>query len=196
MYDNAKIRIKKRLEYWKEVGYDIEYTEMEDRLKVKFTNHSEKIPCYIEYLEDRIICYGDYGSYVFEHYHPNKCPSAVNYKSINYIIGKIDKCINVTKYDREEAEKQIRKFFRELNDYDHKEFDEDELYEMKKELIDTIEEYNYPRLLEELCIELEMYESWYEYFDDFGIVYTEQVLAQLVMMELIDEDYQKNYYKK
>lgn len=173
------------------MGYDITYFNLPDRLKVKFVNHSENIPCYIEYLDDRIICYGDYGSYVFENIHPQKNPGNVNYKSIGYLIGKVDRNILVTKFDCKVMKMQIEEFIEEYVNDDYLNLDEiKDLGEIIKILRNEVNQYNFCEKLESCCKALGLSsDEWYEYFpDDFGMTYTEHILAQLVMMQLIDED--------
>ncbi len=190
VYDYELERIKERYNHWKKAGYKITYTNLPDRLKVKFVNFSENIPCYIEYLENRIICYGDYGSFIFENYRSMKDPKNVNYKSFDYLIKKVDRNILVTQFDYKVMEMQIEDFIDKYINSNSLDFSEIvDLDEIIKILRKEVNQYNFAEKLEFCCKALGLTEEWYEYFPStFGRTYTPQILAQLVMMQLIDED--------
>lgn len=184
--------IEERYTEIKKIGYNLEFTQLEDRLKVKFTSNMDLNPSYIEFLDYFIICYGDYGSFVFENIKVEKNPLMIN--PTPYFLRKVDTNIITKMWHEESAKQEICDFFYDVFSLEN-EFTKEEikrLEEKKKNIISQDNKEDIIYLMND-CLEEFDLGYWEENFDEtFGEVYSYQALQQIIIMRLIQEEMRKD----
>lgn len=215
-YDYELNRIKKKYKWFKKVGYTIKQVVLPDRLQVIFTNNEERIPCYFEFLDTRVICYGDYGSWIFEHYSsvdkkPINIPNM--FINFNYWISKLDSCHKPEEYDDDRASEWIKNYIdssdidKPLGDYylgdkleaDLNNYGCGDVSDAKEDLSNLLEDYcdygyelamsNNLKRFADRYLSLD-FEDEYQFIDARRFnTYQGLLIGTIAMLQIIKEDY-------